>query len=230
MQNPPKYTLCYIGRNLSCIIVSNDCETSAIRYNLKRGCQIRRRISKIIAKEEVAPKVARMFYQAVVVVVLLYGRETWSITEAARRPLDGFYIYRGNVVHHQKDAVPREARGKEKWAYSHSADVLTVTGPHILHHCIDKHQINIYKTTQSRPILLGCMGSERLEGTPRRLCWWQQTLDYIFGRGGEREEAGPTGSLDSPMPPAWCSPPIPPPPPAATHRRPCDGHGCRCSF
>ena len=69
-----------------------DCDTSAIRRNLKRARQVWGRISKVIAKDEVAPRVEGMFYQAVVAAVLLYGSETWCVTDAARRPLDGFHV------------------------------------------------------------------------------------------------------------------------------------------
>ena len=35
---------------------------------------------------------ARLFYQAVIATVLLYGSETWCLAETARRPLDGFHV------------------------------------------------------------------------------------------------------------------------------------------
>ena len=54
------------------------------------------------------------------------------------------------------------------------------------------------------------MGAERGEGTPRRLNWCHQTMDYTGE--GEGKEAGTTGGLNSspllaPTPPA---PPLPP--------------------
>ena len=75
----------YLGR----IIARDDCDTLAIRRNFKRARQVWRLISKIIAKEEVAPRVAGMFFQAVAVAVLLYGSEAWCLTDTARLPLDG---------------------------------------------------------------------------------------------------------------------------------------------
>ena len=48
----------YIGRN----IAQDNCDTPSIRCNLKRARQAWGRISKVIAKEEVQPKVAGMFY------------------------------------------------------------------------------------------------------------------------------------------------------------------------
>ena len=62
----------YLGRN----IARDDCDTPAIRRNLKRARQVWGRISKVIARKEVQPKVAGMFYQAAVADVLLYGSET----------------------------------------------------------------------------------------------------------------------------------------------------------
>ena len=57
-----------------------------------RARQIWGRISIVIAKEEVQPRVAGMFYQVVVVTVLLYGSETWCITDTTQRPLDSFHV------------------------------------------------------------------------------------------------------------------------------------------
>ena len=95
----------------------------------------------------------------------------------------------------------------------HVADVLAAAGLHPLRHYIDKRRHTIWKSVRSRPILEECMGAERREGTPRRLNWWHQTMDYT-GKG-EGKEAGATGGLDSSAllarsPPA----PAPPPPPA----------------
>ena len=78
----------YLGRN----IAWDDCNTPAIRRNLKRAHQVWGRISKVITTEEVQPRVAGMFYQAVAAAVLLYGSETWCLTDTARRPLDGFHV------------------------------------------------------------------------------------------------------------------------------------------
>ena len=78
----------YLGR----VIARGNCNTPAIRRKIKRARQVWRRISKVITKEEVPPKVAGMVYQAVVVAILLYGSETWCLTDTTQRPLDGFHV------------------------------------------------------------------------------------------------------------------------------------------
>ena len=104
-----------------------------------------------------------------VAAVLLYGRETWCVMEAARRPLDGFHI---ETVRRITGKIPYKCKreGKEGWVYPNTADVLEAVGSHPLRHYIGKHRANIAKTIWNRAILLGCMGAERLEGSPRDLC------------------------------------------------------------
>ena len=78
----------YLGR----VIARDDCNTPAIRRNLKRARKVWGRLSKVITTKGVVPRVVGMFYQAVVAAVLLYGSETWCLTDTARRPLDGFHV------------------------------------------------------------------------------------------------------------------------------------------
>ena len=112
-------------------------------------------------------------------------------------------------------------KGEEQWVYPHTADVLAAAGLRPLRHYIDKRRATIYKVVQDRPVLMECRGTERREGTPRRLNWWHQTLDYSGEEEGE--EAGPTRGLNSSALPAR-SPSTPLPPPArrapAPPRRP----------
>ena len=77
------------SKHLGRVIARDDWDTPAIRRDLKRARQVLGRISKVIAKEEVQPWVAGMFYQAVVAAVLLYGSEMRCITNTVRRPLNG---------------------------------------------------------------------------------------------------------------------------------------------
>ena len=93
--------------------------------------------------------------------------------------------------------------------------MLAAAGLQPIRHYIDKRRATTAKSIRDRPVLVECMGAERREGTPRRLCWWQQVLDY----SGEAEggEAGPTEGLDSLASPARAPPAPPPPLPAASH-------------
>ena len=56
----------YLGR----IISNDDCDTPAVRRNLKHARAVWGRLSKVITTENVPPRVAGMFYQAVVAAVV----------------------------------------------------------------------------------------------------------------------------------------------------------------
>ena len=112
----------YLGR----AIARDNCDKSAIRGNLKRARQVWGQIFKIIAKKEVAPKFARMFYHAVAAAVLLYGSKTWCIMETAHRPFDGFRIEKVQHI-----------RGKIHYNVKRGGETVGVP-PHRWHVCGDR--------------------------------------------------------------------------------------------
>ena len=62
----------YLGR-----VVSYDGnDTPAVRRNIKKARLTWGQFPKVLEKEEVPPRVAGMFYQAVVASVLLYGNKS----------------------------------------------------------------------------------------------------------------------------------------------------------
>ena len=62
----------YLGRIMS----YDDNDTPAVRRNIKRARRVWGPFRKLLEKEEVPPRVAGFFYQAVVASVLLFGSET----------------------------------------------------------------------------------------------------------------------------------------------------------
>ena len=72
------------------------------------------------------------------------------------------------------------------WTYPHSADVLQPAGLRPVAHCIAKRRRNIAKTIQGRGILKECREAERRRGTPSRMMWWDQKLDFVE-EGGSRD-------------------------------------------
>ena len=109
------------------------------------------------------------------------------MTDTVRRPLGGFHVEAARRITGKKPYKVKRG-GEEVWIYPHSADVLAEVGLRLLRHYIDKRRATIAKTIRDRPILLECGRAERLEGTPCRLCWWQQILDYSARRRERRRE------------------------------------------
>ena len=175
----------YLGRVLS----YDDCDTPAIRRNLKRARAAWGRISVIIAKEGVPAPVAGMFYQAVVAVVLLYGSETWVVSSHDRRALDGFHVEAARRLFGM-----RPSKRGETWVYPKSADVLRAARLMTITEYISARRQHILLTIADRPILEECRGAKRRRGSPPRFYWWEQEVeDELSSEEEDEEEDGLAG-------------------------------------
>ena len=145
---------------------TNESDTPAIRYNLKRARAAWGRLSTIIAKEEVPAPVAGMFYQAVVAAVLLYGSKSWVVSAYDLRALEGFHVEAARRL----TGMGPKKRG-ETWVYPHSADVLQAARLKTVAEYIARRRQTVMRSVADRPILEECRGAERLRGSPVRLSW-----------------------------------------------------------
>ena len=90
---------------------------------LKKARRTWGRLRKVLEKEEVAPKVAGIFYQAVVASVLLYGSKTWVLPPSGLRALEGFHVEAARRLTGMK---PKKEGGKR--IHPHSTNALQAAG------------------------------------------------------------------------------------------------------
>jgi hypothetical protein len=156
----------YLGRLSS----MDDNDGPAIRANLSKARKCWARISRILREDSVPPRVAGMFYKAVVQAVLLYGSESWVLTPASLRILEGFHLratWRLAIVN-----KPRKV-GNE-WVYPQTETVLEEVGFHSMEHYIRVRRNTIATYVATRPIFDFCRRAERRRGTVPRQYWWDQ--------------------------------------------------------
>jgi hypothetical protein len=88
----------YLGR----LLAQDDGDVQAVRQQIRKARGTWARVGQVLRGENAAPRVAAKFYKAVVQSVLLYGSETWNLTETVLARLEGFHIraaYRMARVH-----------------------------------------------------------------------------------------------------------------------------------
>ena len=91
------------------------------------------RLYNVITKESVPTPVAKMFYQAVMTAVLLYGSESWVLPDAQLDRLEGFHVECA-----QRLTGMRPHKRGDKWVYPKSANVLRAAGLQPLRYYIQK--------------------------------------------------------------------------------------------
>jgi hypothetical protein len=171
----------YLGR----IVSYDDNDTPAIRRNIKKARRQWGQFWKVLERESVPPRVAGMFYQAVVASVLLYGSESWVVSPSALRELEGFHV---EAARRLTGMRPRKEKGE--WVYPHSADVLAAAHLQPIQYYIQSRRHTVNNTIRGRDVLKECEGAERRRGTPPRLFWVEQDMtaperrDYVAEGGG----------------------------------------------
>ena len=71
------------------------------------------------------------------------------------------------------------------WKYPNSVDVLEAAGLQTIANTIAKRLSNIARTIEGRQVLKECREAKRRRGSPPRIMWWDQDLDFIEeGSGG----------------------------------------------
>ena len=119
-------------------------------------------VRQVLRGENVAPHVAAKFYKTVVQSVLLYGSETWNLTQTVLARLEGFHI-RIAYGMARKHKPRRGLFGN--WIYPSTKDVLEECGLHPVKDYIDTRRSTITMYVVNRPIFWECQEGERMRGS-----------------------------------------------------------------
>ena len=70
----------------------SDNDWPGVRQNFGKARRVWSRLGKLLRREGVEPLVSEIFYWEVVQAVLLFGAETWVLSELMSRKLDGLHV------------------------------------------------------------------------------------------------------------------------------------------
>ena len=152
-------------------------------------------MGQVLRRENTAPRIAAKFYKAVVQAVLLYGSETWNLTNSALARLKGFHV----CTVYKMARKHRPKRGANRvWVYPTMADVLEECGMATIAAYIQSRRQMIAVYVATRPISKACMEGTQRQGLMPCQWWWEQPmcLDAIHATGSD----GNHGQLDAPTP------------------------------
>ena len=120
-----------------------------------------------------------MFYKATVQAVLLLGSETWNLTPAALKSLEGFHLRATWYM----ARVNKPCRNPDRsWTYPATPDVLEEIGLQPIAHYVEVRRQTIAKFIVNWPIFDFCVAGKRKRGTSPRQWWWEQPMDLDMAR------------------------------------------------
>ncbi len=152
-------------------------------------------MGQVLRGENTAPRIAAKFDKAVVQAVLLYGSETWNLTNSALARLKRFHVCAAYKMA-RKHRPKRCANGV--WVYPKTADVLEECGMATVAAYIRFRRQTIAVYVATRPVFKACMEGEWRRGSMPCQWWWEQPmcLDAIDATGSDAND----GRLDAPAP------------------------------
>ena len=174
----------YLGR----VLTSTDDDWPAMYANLGKARKRWGAVSRVLVRDGANPKCMAMFYKAVVQSVLLYGCETWVISDRMKKTLEGFHTRAARRI---TGIMPRRLGGE--WVYPSTTTVLKKAGMFSMEHYIAVRRNKLVDHIATRPIGELINGIGRLSGsTTSRLFWHEQTfeLDELEDGGTEAGDRG----------------------------------------
>ena len=133
-------------------------------------------VARILVRDGASRAAMGMFYKGIVQAILLYGCETWTLTNPMIKVLEGF--------HHK---VARRISGKMptllpsgEWHYPPLAEALEEAGLFPLRTYVQRRQDTITRQIVTRPIYQLCLiaaeAAAARDGVDRTTRWWTQNL------------------------------------------------------
>ena len=155
----------YLGR----ILDENDDDTHASFRQLARARTKWNRIGRVLRSEGMKPRAMGYFYKAVVQAILLYGSETWVVSDAHLRHFRSFHSRIGRHL------TGRHIRLLEdgSWFCPPTVEVLEDAGLQTIDEYINRRRQTVRSFTRHRPLYEACRQSTALSTNINKAVWWQ---------------------------------------------------------
>lgn len=163
----------YLGHPLS----ANDDDWTALTWNILKAKRCWAMISRVLSREGADPRISAMFYKATVQTVLLYGAETWVITQDILQVLHSFHH---SVARRLTGRYPRQNLRTNDWIYPSITTTLEKAGMYRIEEYLQKRRLYLENYAKSTPILQECLDELRSGTTTRKAFWWKQDLYCII--------------------------------------------------
>ena len=155
----------YLGRLLD----EGDNDDYAALRQLGRAREKWGRISQMLRGQAASPRARGYFYKAIVQAVLLYGSETWTLSD---RMLKNFRSFHHRVARHLTGRHIRQF-DDGTWFCPPTADVLNQAGLESIDTYIKRRRDTVRSFVTPRPLYNACVRSRALSTNVHKVVWWK---------------------------------------------------------
>ena len=146
----------------------DDSDTMAVSQNILKARVRWGQLSRLLTRHGASRKIMGLFYKATVQSVLLYGAETWTLTQPLLRLLRSFHHrcarYLARMTHTQLE--------DGTWTSPPSETVRAAAGLHSIETYIKRRTDTYLPFIQTRAILQECQTSSATQVASNHPIWW----------------------------------------------------------
>ena len=156
----------YLGR----VLEEHDNDEYAVDRQLERARATWGRIGKVLtAKKGVDCRTMGYFYKAIVQAVLLYGSETWTITESTMKKLRSFHARVARYICNRHIRPLPDGT----WHLPPTEEVLEECGLFTIDEYIRRRRSTVMHFVREREIYDLCRAAGPVFGNPNQVVWWK---------------------------------------------------------
>jgi hypothetical protein len=156
----------YLGR----IISNNDSDWAAVRANIRKARKRWAQVAQILSREGATTSTMAYFYKAVVQAVLLYGSESWVITERMRKAVESFHNRCARFI--TGEHIRQKPNGE--WILPPTTEVLKKCKMRTILEYIERRRQTAKTFMTNRPIYEACIDSTPTASNVNQKVWWNQ--------------------------------------------------------
>ena len=157
----------YLGR----VLTAREDDWLAVVGNLGKARKSWERLYRVLGREGAHPKVSGNFYKAVAQAVLLFGAETWVLTQRMKKALD---IFQSRLARRLTGKQPWQKEDRS-WDYPLLEEALSEAGLEGIQKSTTRRQNMVVKYIATQPILDLCEWATRRPGERVSRLWWEQS-------------------------------------------------------
>ena len=161
----------YLGR----IVMNKDDDLAAVNRNLTKARQKWGRIGKVLIRTGADPKTMASFYKAIVQSVLLFGAETWVLSQSMERKLQSFHHRCARFITGQHI----RKNDDDTWTCPSSEGVLRAAGMWTIQEYIERRRSTVMRYASNRDIYKRCETSKPLASFNMQLVWWRSPGETV---------------------------------------------------
>jgi hypothetical protein len=163
-------TFKYLGRQIS----YDDSDWLAVLGNVRKAKAKWAMVSRVLCRQGASPRVSAMFYKAIVQSVLLFGSDSWVLTESMIHLLNAFHHRMARQITGYR---ARYCRITQEWSAEDIGVVLASAGMFSIVEYISRRRNTIAEYIATRPIFQAASTASRRSGSSSmRKFWWDQSL------------------------------------------------------